>query len=89
MCFWRTPFIFQKTRQLLRAMLAPRREEFAFSVQTQSLYDASLPGLPHFVYTDHTHLANLGYPAFSRDRLFARGPLCRCHPRHEMYVSHG
>ena len=32
--------------------------------QTQSLFDASLPGIPHFVYTDHTLLANLQYPGF-------------------------
>ncbi len=30
--------------------------------QTQSLFDASRRGLPHFVYTDHTYLANLRYP---------------------------
>jgi glycosyltransferase involved in cell wall biosynthesis len=72
MCFWRTPFIFRQVRRLIRERLGPRREEFVFSVQTQSLYDAAIPGVPHFVYTDHTHLANLSYPAFSRDRLYAR-----------------
>jgi hypothetical protein len=30
---------------------------YAFSFQTQSLFDASVPGIPHFVYTDHTALA--------------------------------
>ena len=72
LAFYRTPYIFQKIRELVRARLAERVDEFAFSVQTQSLYDASVPGLPHFVYTDHTHLTNLSYPGFPRDQLFAR-----------------
>lgn len=72
LAFYRTPYIFQKIRELVRARLAERVGEFAFSVQTQSLYDASIPGLPHFVYTDHTHLANLSYPGFPSDQLFAR-----------------
>jgi glycosyltransferase involved in cell wall biosynthesis len=29
----------------------------------QSLFDGSTPGIPHFVYTDHTHLQNLHYEA--------------------------
>src|SRR5690606_13395744 len=42
---------------------------YVFSFQLQSLFDASLPGLPHYVYTDHTHLANLEYPQFDRRKL--------------------
>jgi hypothetical protein len=30
----------------------------AFTFQMQSLFDASTPWIPHFVYTDHTHLEN-------------------------------
>ena len=71
-CFFRTPYLFQTLRRLIRRRLARRRAEYAFSFQTQSLFDASLPGLPHFVYTDHAHLTNLCYPAFSREGLFAR-----------------
>jgi len=37
-------------------------ERTACTFQTQSLFDASRPGLRHFVYTDHTYLANLRYP---------------------------
>jgi glycosyltransferase involved in cell wall biosynthesis len=37
---------------------------FDWTIQIQSLFDAHAPGIPHFVYTDHTHLANLGYPDF-------------------------
>ncbi|CAN5787026.1 hypothetical protein BH09VER1_BH09VER1_18420 [soil metagenome] len=33
----------------------------AFTFQTQSLFDARRPGVPHFIYTDHTYLANQRY----------------------------
>ena len=71
-CFYRTPYIFRFIKRLMETRLGPRLNEFAFSVQTQSLYDASIAGLPHFVYTDHTHLANLYYPAFDTGLLFSR-----------------
>lgn len=38
------------------------KADSAFTFQMQSLFDASAPGLPHFLYTDHTYLANLRYP---------------------------
>jgi glycosyltransferase involved in cell wall biosynthesis len=65
----RTSYFFRRVKA--RAMQRLQREDFAFSFQTQSLYDASLPGLPHFVYTDHTHLANLRYPDFDRRKLYS------------------
>lgn len=71
-CFMRTPYIFRKLREWVREEIGARKSEYAFTFQTQSLFDASVPGLPHFVYTDHAHLTNLSYPAFSRDALFAR-----------------
>lgn len=40
-----------------------------FTFQSQSLFPASVPGVPHFVYTDHAHLANLAYPGFDRSTL--------------------
>ena len=70
-CFYRTPYIFLKIKVLIGRVLGLRRDEFAFSFQTQSLFDASLLRVPHFVYTDHTHLANLTYPSFERSRLFS------------------
>jgi len=72
LCFYRTPYIFHRIQELLRARLESRRREYAFTFQTQSLYDGRLPGLPHFVYTDHTHLTNLTYPGFPREELFSR-----------------
>ncbi|MEO6054672.1 MAG: glycosyltransferase family 4 protein, partial [Chthoniobacterales bacterium] len=37
-----------------------------FTFQTQSLFDASHPDIPHFIYTDHTYLANRRYPNRAR-----------------------
>lgn len=59
LAFWRTPYIFHEIRKLIRGRIA--NGEYSFSFQTQSLFDASVPGIPHFVYTDHTHLENLKY----------------------------
>lgn len=64
-----TPRYFQRVRELLHRHIRPA--DYVFSFQTQSLFDASVEGLPHFVYTDHTHLANLDYPDFDRRHLAA------------------
>jgi hypothetical protein len=66
----RTRYYFEKVRAQLLQRLS--RKQYAFTFQTQSLFDASVPGTPHFVYTDHTHLANLTYPAGSRPALASR-----------------
>lgn len=67
---WRNTYTagyFRMVQRLVRNRLIPRR--YAFTFQTQSLFDASLPDVPNFVYTDHTHLANLTYPDFDRHSL--------------------
>lgn len=46
-----------------------RRGAYQFTIQTQSMFDASAPTIPHFVYTDHTELTNVKYPAFDRRKL--------------------
>lgn len=58
--FYATTYLFRKRSELAARFVAsaPR----LFSLQTQSLFDASTPGAPHFLYTDHTMLANLSYP---------------------------
>ena len=67
-CLIRTTHIFKKIKTAAINRLT--KDDYAFSFQTQSLFDASAPGLPHFVYTDHTHLANLDNPIFDRNKLF-------------------
>lgn len=58
--FFATPYIFGEIKRLAERHLS--RGGYEFSFQMLSLFDASLAGLPHFVYTDHTVLANLHYP---------------------------
>lgn len=56
----RTAYCFRKFRDHLLRRLS--QKQYVFTFQTQSLVDASIPGTPHFLYTDHTHLVNLTYP---------------------------
>jgi len=56
----KTLYFYRRTRAVLLNHLKTRR--YVFTFQTQSLFDASSPGTPHFIYTDHTHLENLRYP---------------------------
>jgi glycosyltransferase involved in cell wall biosynthesis len=65
--FYATRFLFSYVRKLMRQRL--RDEQYAFTFQIQSLFDASVPGTPNFVYTDHSHLARLYYPGFDRRKL--------------------
>lgn len=68
--FWRTSFIFHHIRKTLGRKI--KKENYHFTFQAQSLFDASIAGLPHFLYTDHTHLANLNYTNFDRRKLFSK-----------------
>ena len=58
--FWRTPFMFRAVNKLMSELIDP--SEYAFSFQMQSIFAGKVPGLPHFVYTDHTYLENFRYP---------------------------
>jgi len=67
---WRrhwTTYLFRQ--RSLTAAIEVARRRYSFSIQTQSLFDASVAGLPHFVYTDNTMLANLQYNATHRTDL--------------------
>lgn len=66
---YNTPYLFKRIRRLIHERFAGRAGEFAFSLQTQGLFDGHIEGVPHFVYTDHTHLANLGYPGVPHSEL--------------------
>jgi glycosyltransferase involved in cell wall biosynthesis len=65
--YFQTTFLLRKIRAAMRSIIDPARHVFSF--QTQSLYDTSVPGVPHFLYTDHTHLSNLQSPFFDRRQL--------------------
>lgn len=64
-----TPYIFRCARQYMHERYSKCRE-IAFTFQLQSIFDASVASKPHFVYTDHTHLANLDYAPFMKVNLF-------------------
>ena len=56
----RTPAAFHAIKRAAASLIDPQRTAFTF--QTQSLFDASRPHVPHFVYTDQACLANRRYP---------------------------
>jgi glycosyltransferase involved in cell wall biosynthesis len=66
--FGRTTYIFKTIKRLISGRVS--KDEYEFSFQTQSLFDGSIQGLRHYVYTDHTHLANLHYPDFKKKNLY-------------------
>jgi glycosyltransferase involved in cell wall biosynthesis len=68
-CLTRTTCYFRQIKDTVACRLA--KEGYSFTFQTQSVFDGSIPGTPHFVYTDHTHLANLSYPGFDRRDLYS------------------
>jgi glycosyltransferase involved in cell wall biosynthesis len=57
----KTSYMFRRTRAALLQRM--QGAHFVFTFQTQAMFDASLPDIPHFIYTDHTHLENRNYPA--------------------------
>jgi glycosyltransferase involved in cell wall biosynthesis len=67
-CLIRTTFYLERLRRRLAERLSQRK--YVFTLQTQSLFDGSLPGVPHFVYTDHAELQCLRLPGFSQKDLF-------------------
>lgn len=67
--FVRTPFLFAEVSRLADRHLRRSGADYAFSFQLQSLFDTSVEGIPNFVYTDHTHLANTQYPGFDKTKL--------------------
>jgi glycosyltransferase involved in cell wall biosynthesis len=69
--FFATPFLFRQVKRLVRQQLQSTTNEYVFSFQLQSFFDTSTGFMPHFVYTDHTHLANLSYPNFDKNQLYA------------------
>ena len=67
--FLTTPFLFSQVKKLAAAELSDDISSYAFSFQLQSFFDTSVPALKNYVYTDHTHLANMEYPGFDEKNL--------------------
>lgn len=74
-CFFRTSYIFKKVRKVVTQKI--NKGGYTFSIQSNSLYDTSTGKIPHFIYTDHTHLENLRYPSYEKKNLFSKSWLDR------------
>jgi glycosyltransferase involved in cell wall biosynthesis len=67
---YRTELFFNLVRE--KAHILIQKKDYTFTFQTQSFFDVSFPGIPNFLYTDHTHLTNLYYPAFNKNKLYPK-----------------
>lgn len=65
--FFGTAHLYKRIQKMVSELVPTDKYDFTF--QMQSLFDASVPGIPNFVYTDHVHLANLTYPLFDPNKL--------------------
>jgi glycosyltransferase involved in cell wall biosynthesis len=66
-CLIQSPGFYRFVRDEMRRRVDS--SDYAFTFQTQSMWDASVPGVPHFVYTDNTELAQLRQQGFDRRNL--------------------
>jgi glycosyltransferase involved in cell wall biosynthesis len=82
-CLFVTEFIFDQIKRAVNQRINSR--DYAFTFQTQTLFDASVPGVPHFVYTDHTVRANLHYPVIDRQKVLFSDPWMALEP--EVYLN--
>jgi glycosyltransferase involved in cell wall biosynthesis len=66
-----TPFLYHYVRRMAPKWLSTSLDKYAFSFQLQSIFNTRLQGIPHFVYTDRTVIANMRYPDFDPSNLYA------------------
>jgi glycosyltransferase involved in cell wall biosynthesis len=64
-CFIQTPACFAFLRDWFQRNLRPA--DFAFTFQTQTMWDASTGRMPHFLYTDQTNLTHLKNPGIGQE----------------------
>jgi glycosyltransferase involved in cell wall biosynthesis len=69
MFFFHTTYIYRKVKTLMPSLLK-NPDEYAFVLQLGTFFDTSVPGIPHFIYTSHTVLANLLNPNFDPKDLY-------------------
>lgn len=65
---YRTRYFFDLVKK--KSALLIEKKQYAFTFQTQSVFDVSYAGINNYIYTDHTHLTNLYYPAFDKNKLY-------------------
>ncbi len=71
--FLSSTYLFKQIKTLVSKQVS--KDSHVFSFQTQSVFDASVEGLPHFVYTDNTVLSNLYYSNFDKKELLPQARL--------------
>jgi glycosyltransferase involved in cell wall biosynthesis len=59
--FFLTPFMFRRLSTAIRDHFGPDADSFDFTIQTQGLFNASLPGRPFVIYTDYTIASSLDF----------------------------
>jgi glycosyltransferase involved in cell wall biosynthesis len=69
----RSAVMFEFLSRAARRMVERERRRVWFTIQTQSLWNSAVPGIPNFVYTDCTLLANL----YFKDAQFGGIPSAR------------
>jgi glycosyltransferase involved in cell wall biosynthesis len=75
--YWRdwaivTSYLFKLIKKKLH--LYANGKNYTFTFQTQSLFDGSIEGIPHFLYTDSTVLANRQYPGLEPETYMKSAP---------------
>lgn len=62
-----TSFMFEHRSAVARERVRAEAPAAPFTLQTATVFDGRTPGLPHFIYTDHTMLAYRNYGPWSED----------------------
>ena len=75
--FFLTPFMFRHLSSAIVREFGPRAQSFRFSIQTQGVFSAALPGRPFYIYTDHTLASHLEYPAYDHRLFRSKGMLAQ------------
>lgn len=62
-----TSFMFEHRSAVARERVRAEAPDAPFTLQTATVFDGRTPGVPHFIYTDHTMLAYRNYGPWSED----------------------
>lgn len=65
-CFHRTSYLFKKIKKFFETNF--NKNDYAFVIQTQSIFYARIPDIPFFVYTDGTVYSNLYFPSIDHSK---------------------
>lgn len=69
-------YIFKQVKKEINKQL--KSGDYLFTFQTQSLFDTSVDGIPNYIYTDHTFLANEKYPGFNKNDILYNNEWINC-----------